>query len=601
VPYPNDRRPQVRSFRLLLMLLALGLLAASAAAAPALGYDNWRHGGATQSTCNASGCHVHQAASNTACVNCHTGYTTSGSQMCWDCHQPGSAPSVACSGSCHLFASSGGENHSYSVAFSHGDSPHLGASGYGKTCVDCHGKGGAHHDARAAATPTCATCHNGTFAKLPPSSHNDGQHADCAKCHDGMSLPSCAGCHVGNPTSSAPQITFSNSQSCDSASCHGKVKNHVSTPIGKAACTTCHASHFESLGACTKCHADPQAFHHGTAKAIPLNACSRCHDGSIAAAPSNHGAYGTNCATCHTGMNRPAQQCASCHVGNSSSGAPQVTYSKDLSCGAASCHAKVVPHSGTPVANATCATCHAAHYETLGTCATCHGDPVKYHHGSAKAPGPTDCTSCHDGSIAAAKVAHAGLKCTACHEGMKVPPVPATCQSCHEAKTFGGASCTSCHAKDGFIGKETVHASNPGATVACTTCHQPHYQDLGVCATCHGSHAQTHHSTATLSDATLTLSSTPARVVKGKQMRVRGTLAGTAPLVGQEVLLQSRTSSSAAFVTVATAKTGAKGAFAKALTLQKRTEFRAVWRAPGGAALTYRPAVTLLSVKVWRK
>jgi hypothetical protein len=604
VPYPQHRRPQVRSSRphLLLVLVALALLAVAAAAAPALGYGGWRHGGATQSSCNASGCHAHKSPSNDACVSCHTGYSTSGGRLCWDCHQPGSAPGVACAGSCHLLSSSGGESFSYAVAFSHGDSPpHLGASGYGKTCVDCHGKGGAHHDATAAQAPACAKCHNGTYAKLPPASHNDGKHGDCAKCHDGMSLPSCAGCHVGSSGSGAPQITFSNSLSCDNASCHGKVKNHAGTPVSQVACTTCHASHFESLGTCTTCHPGPQSFHHATAKAVPLNDCTACHNGSIAAAPSGHQAYGNNCASCHTGMDRPKSDCASCHVGNVSSSAPQVTYSNDLSCDSVACHAKVSPHSGTPVTNAACTACHSAHYASLGACATCHSDAVKYHHAAAKSTPLADCASCHNGSIAPARVAHAGLKCTACHKAMDVPPVPATCRSCHAAATFGDANCLTCHSKNGLTGKETVHAADPAATVVCRACHAPHYADLGGCATCHRSHARTHHATATLRDTALTLTASPARVVRGKKMRVRGSLAGAAPLGRQEVLLQSRTSSAAAFRTVATATTGADGSFAKAFTLRRNTEIRAVWRAPDGAGLTQRPAVALLSVKVVRK
>jgi hypothetical protein len=352
VPYPNDRRSEVRSPRLLhLLLLALVLVVTSVVfAGPALGLESWRHGTATsQSTCNASGCHSDGAninnATNAACLQsgCHAGLTTSGGQKCWGCHQPGHAPTGGCTGSCHLFQA-GGEGGSYSTAFSHGSTPHLGASGYGKTCWDCHGSGGAHHDARAETEPVCTDCHNGTLARSPPASHNDGQHTTCTNCHTGMSIPSgdCKSCHVGNPSSGGPQITYTNALTCADATCHGKVKNHVGTPISQAACTSCHTAHYESLGACTKCHADPQTFHHGTAKAIPLNQCATCHNGTVAQAPSGHSTYGVNCTSCHTGMNRPDQNdCASCHVNHPGSAAPQISFSGTKTCADPVCHAKV--------------------------------------------------------------------------------------------------------------------------------------------------------------------------------------------------------------------------------------------------------------------
>ena len=133
MPYPRDsRRPEVRS-SLILLLLTLVLVATYAVAAtPASAYEAWQHGGARESTCDSSGCHRNQTPSNTACIQsgCHSGFTVSGGQKCWDCHRPGSAPSVACAGSCHLYRS-GGEGGAYDVAFTHGASPHLGASGYG--------------------------------------------------------------------------------------------------------------------------------------------------------------------------------------------------------------------------------------------------------------------------------------------------------------------------------------------------------------------------------------------------------------------------------------------------------------------------------------
>jgi hypothetical protein len=697
-----------RTTSLLLILIAL-LFALLVAATPASAYEDWEHGGAKESTCDSSGCHKDKPATNTACVGCHSGYTTSAAQKCWDCHEPGAAPPVSCAGSCHLFQANG-DNPAYPTAFSHGVTPHLGASGYGKTCVDCHGAGNVHHDAGSASAPACATCHKGTFAKQPSAAHAT-RSSDCASCHDGMSIPTldCSGCHVGNPSSGGPQVIYSNSPACGDAGCHGKVKNHVGTSISAAACTTCHAEHYKSLGACTKCHADPQSFHHGAAQATPLADCATCHNGSIAAAPKGHAGYGTACASCHTGMNKPPSDCLACHD-KAQGGVPAVVYTNDLTCGNARCHSMVPKHSGTPIKNVACTTCHTAHYEGLGSCATCHTDPQRFHHGTAKAtpladcagchngtlasghgnhgtlksctpchgavmkrpsvPGvcvtchdvgtttPTsclasgchtstqlhtsgpaggvdcttchkahftevapcttchpdragyhhkgvkttplaDCTRCHDGKIASAKKAHDGQTCVACHTGMATPPVPATCQNCHDAQTFGDVTCTTCHSTTGMIGKETIHAKDPAATVSCTTCHKAHYRELGTCDSCHGSHAETHHGTATLADTRLKLAVTPAIIKAHKKATLKGSLwAGGKALASQRVVIQARKLKGGSFKKVATVKTRADGRFSRVVRPRVGTEYRAVWRPAGAYVVQQRPAVDTVKLRV---
>jgi len=601
----GSRTPRPSSPRTIfpLLILIVAVVALLVGVAPALAYDGWPHDTATKSKCDIVGCHKDDPATNATCTQagCHTpGYTTSGSEKCWDCHAPGSAPSASCAGTCHLFGSGGGDGgSSYPTAFTHGATPHLGAAGYGKTCADCHGGGNAHHDAVAGHVPTCAECHNGSLAKVPSAAHAD-RSANCATCHSGMSLPTCSGCHVGNPSSGGPQIAYSNSPACGDAACHGKITNHVGTPISAAACTTCHASHFEALGTCTKCHADPQSFHHGTARVTPLADCATCHNGSTAAAPTGHQAYGTQCATCHTGMNRPSGDCATCHIGSSTSGAPQVTYTNDLTCADAGCHAKIVTHSGTPITGAACTTCHAPHFEVLGTCTKCHSDPTKFHHGKATATPVVDCAGCHDGTIAPAKQAHAGMSCTSCHTGMARPPVPATCQNCHDAQTFGVVTCTTCHSTSGMIGKETIHATDPAATVSCTTCHEKHYEDLGACKTCHGSHAETHHGTATLADTQLTLVAKPSIIKAHKKATLKGTLlAGGKALAAQKVLIQRKVKGGS-YKKVAVVKTGADGRFSRVVRPRVGTEYRAVWRAPGAFAQVQRPAIVTVKLRVRR-
>ena len=602
MPHHRDsRRPEVRKTLPLLLLSLVFLVTCAAVAGPALGYEPWEHGGATESTCDASGCHRDQTPSNAACQRsgCHSSLTTAGGRLCWQCHKPGQAQSVACAGTCHLYRANG-ENPAYDVAFSHGDSPHLGASGYGKTCTDCHDSG-IHHDAAEATAPACATCHDGGYAKSPPASHNDGDHVRCESCHDGMSLPSCAGCHVDNPTSGGPQITYTNSLTCDDAQCHGKIKNHVGTSISQAACTDCHTAHYASLGTCTKCHGDADTYHHAAKKAIPLNDCATCHDGGIAAAPVGHSIYGSDCTSCHKGMDIPSGQCLTCHD-KAQGKVPAVKYTNDLSCGDVGCHGKIRNHQGTSIGKAACTTCHQEHYKSLGTCTTCHSDPVQYHHGTASATPLAQCETCHDGRIAAAKQSHAGFACGTCHDSMAPAPVPSTCQKCHEASTFGAQQCTACHSKSsGMFGDgDQVHSEDP--SVACTTCHKPMYEDVGPCSTCHGSHAGVHHGTATPAATSLKATVSPRRIKKGSHVRLGGTLTGAAgPLAGQKVTLQRRTSARAAFKTVSTLTTGADGGFGRSLKPAKSTDYRLIWRAGGDLGSSQQPAVALLKVSVRRK
>ena len=257
-------------------------------------------------------------------------------------------------------------------------------------------------------------------------------------------------------------------------------------------------------------------------------------------------------------MDIPAGKCMTCHD-KTQGKVPAVKYTNDLSCGDASCHAKVRNHKGTSIAKAACTTCHTEHYKALGTCSTCHGDPVQYHHGTTKATPLSKCETCHDGKIAAVKQSHAGVACSVCHKDMSPAPVPTACQTCHSSAKFGTQKCTACHSKSsGMFGdKEQVHAKDPKA--ACTTCHKPMYADVGPCDTCHESRAQAHHGTATPVTTSLRATVSPAKVKKGARFRLGGTLLGASgPLAGQKVVVQARTSSKAAYKTISTLTTKAR-------------------------------------------
>lgn len=601
-----DRRTRLVPTALLrtspLPVLVVTLLVLLVAAAPVSAYSEWNHATATgKRSCNSSGCHGDQTSTNAACVGCHSGFTTSESQKCWDCHAPGTSPVSDCAGSCHLFRANG-DDPSYPIAYSHGATPHLGASGYGKTCTACHGSETVHHDAAAGHQPTCAECHNGTLARVPPASHSDGLHANCATCHVGMNRPTgdCAACHVGNPGSGSPQIGYSNDLACADAGCHGKVTSHSGTPITAAPCITCHAEHYATLGTCITCHAEPQSFHHATSTPIPLSDCADCHNGTNSATPPDHESYGTSCSVCHTGMNKPPSDCLACHD-KAQGGVPAVVYTNDLACGDARCHSVIPSHSGTPIKNVTCATCHTAHYESLGMCATCHPDSPSFHHATATATPLVDCSGCHDGTMASARQSHDGQACVACHDGMTRPPVPKTCQNCHAAERFGAAKCTVCHSEAGWIGNETIHASDPATTVSCTTCHKTHHRKLGTCESCHGSHAETHHGTTTLADTRLTLAVRPSVVKTRRKATLRGSLrAGGKALASQRVLIQARKLSGGSFRKVATVRTGADGRYSRTVRPRTGTLYRAVWRPTGKYVLLMRPAVVTAKLRVRR-
>jgi hypothetical protein len=378
----NARRTLLLSGVTILLLL---VFAASAAA-----YSDFKHATATAKDSCTVGCHEKKTPTNASCTTCHTGFAARGAQKCWDCHAPGQATSswqlaAGCTSTCHVSTTTSGKP-SYTTPYLHSATVHLGASGYGKTCVTCHGAStgaaapgtGPHHDAVDSAAPTCAGCHDGTIASTP--SGHQGYSAVCTSCHTGMDRPKgeCAACHVGNTGTTTPQITYTNTLACGDASCHGKVTNHTGTPIGAAPCATCHTAHYQTLGTCGTCHPDPQTFHHGTSAGRPLADCAGCHDGGVATARTSHSTFA--CSVCHTDM-APASVpavCAQCHL-------PE----KFGSATCTACHSpagltgREQIHNATPKAGITCATCHTGHNADLGVCSTCHGLVPEAHHGVA--------------------------------------------------------------------------------------------------------------------------------------------------------------------------------------------------------------------------
>ncbi len=304
-----------RLIAVLVASLAVACAALSFSASSAHAFSTWAHDGATQ----CSDCHSGSTPTDTNCQSCHTGYQVAAGQNCWQCHEPGADQSAGqtaagCSATCHLWDPL---LKLYITPFTHGTSPHLGASGYGKTCTDCHPVsqsianpgGDPHHSGVTLKAPTCATCHNGKYAVAQVS------HAgvSCQSCHSGMNIPAtpavCLKCHTNIGYSKA------NPLSCTNPACHGTAIIHNAKPKVDTKCTDCHKAHYTNLGTCITCHPNVNGYHHGTVKAVPLASCTVCHNGKIAVRMQNHDSVKPACTACHgVSMNIPTTStCLRCH------------------------------------------------------------------------------------------------------------------------------------------------------------------------------------------------------------------------------------------------------------------------------------------------
>jgi hypothetical protein len=342
----------------------------------------------------------------------------------------------------------------------------------------------------------CTDCHTSGSTSTPPS------NADCVACHTGFKALSgqlCYQCHAPNQVVTTWQTSAGCSIQCHLFDPAGKgwtiAYTHGSTPhVGAnyAPCLTCHTVALSAT--------NPNGSQHHDAVNSAAPTCVTCHNGSHATAVTNHDSVAPTCTACHSGMNRPAvpASCLVCHSSAAHPEARQIVYTNDLSCTDLRCHGAGVTHNAVPALTKSCTTCHAAqasgHYSGLGSCTTCHTAGKAYHHGTATATPLADCAGCHDGSSGSAKVNHDGLtSCTNCHSGMNTPAVPAVCNTCHVAASFGTGDCTnaSCHTS------AVVHNATPALTKTCTDCHTAqasgHYAGLGTCTTCHDKVPAYHH------------------------------------------------------------------------------------------------------------
>ena len=377
------------SLRRTVVVLAPLVILVLLACAPAVwAQPGWEHGGATAQTCSTpEGCHPLMGdRTNLTCTKCHPDFTAPQGRYCWTCHAPGEDISAqdwnagACTQSCHLFSDGGGDDCAechggYSVAFSHGTTPHGGADS--APCTSCHavsksivnGSASPHHGGKLPDVGDCESCHNGQQASAQVG------HAGlaCTSCHNGMDRPAvpatCNKCHAAKTYGTGNCVQ-----------CHGTEQIHSKDPGAKQKqCSTCHADkttgHYPGLGTCTTCHKDAGAYHHQGAAPTPVDQCATCHKDK----QSHDGIK--DCGFCHDGMNRPDQSvvCSQCHqFGDKKLPECTVCHSKQ----GMTKHDQV--HSSTPGAGVTCATCHKPHYVELGACATCHAETPLMHHGAAR-------------------------------------------------------------------------------------------------------------------------------------------------------------------------------------------------------------------------
>jgi hypothetical protein len=432
-------------------------------------------------------------------------------------------------------------------------------------CKDCHTELGTdpknfHNVMLAEGTrPGCFACHGdhhgptGALIKIDPAgfphaatgyslkAHQQtaaGAPFACSDCHAERlvkpALTVCSDCHAKIDPAFMPAHLTSFGPACrechDGLDSYGKLFDHnaASFPL-----TGKHA-----LAACEKCHAGAASIQ--ALKATPAG-CFDCH----ARQDAHAGAYGTDCAACHSSTGwKPANfdhnrsqfklegrhasvECARCHV----PGPNGATLYKGTPQECAACHAKNDPHKGS--FGSACAGCHApsgwkpakfdhalsafpltgkhvsvqcqaCHIDNVfkaisKDCYTCHAQQDEHKGAFGK-----ECSGCHttaswegakfDHSKGAFPLdgAHGKVKCESCHKNAVFKGTPTVCAQCHKDPVFHQglfpADCKTCHTtaawRPASFKGQHAFPLNHGRAKTCKDCHVQNLKAY-TCYTCH--------------------------------------------------------------------------------------------------------------------
>lgn len=433
--------------------------------------------GVTAAQCASSGCHdgTHTSSNalgktpspphpvtNASCDTCHTGYTS--------------------------FA---------------GADPHKGVVASMGTCANsgCHAAGGAGKQKTNDHVPTnlsCNACHNMTTFNPASFTHSPTQGVvggQCASsgCHDGTHTSSNA---LGKTPSPPHPVTSASCDTCHSGYASFAGANaHAGVIASAGACATagCHApggsgkqkanNHIPTSLSCNWCHNmttfTPSSFTHSATQGVIAGQCasSGCHDGThtssnaLGKTPSPpHPVTSASCDSCHSGY-------ASFTGANNHAGVVQ----GGGTCAKSGCHSP--GGSGMQKPN--------GHLPTTLSCDSCHNmvsfATNTFTHSAVQGVTPTNCTTCHNGSVKNALPLPGGhipvgaAACSACHTATAASFNPSTFNHSATQNVLPG-QCSTCH-NGSYTGqpwnaqtKSSQHIPYEsqllaGASLGCDACH----------------------------------------------------------------------------------------------------------------------------------
>ncbi len=392
----------------------------------------------------------------------------------------------------------------------------------GSDCAKCHA---APWEA-ATLGDRCQVCHTGITAELnnPASAHGEmmkGQSVTCRTCH---------------PEHRGPTAALTDMQSGNFP--HGttgySLNSHQRRSDGQAfLCSDCHGDDVSRFDppACTTCHQQiDQVFMTTHTQAYGTN-CRSCHDGVETIGENfDHSQVtfklegkhaGPACDKCHLNAQTAADfksapsECEACHEKDDA-------HKGELGKGCGACHKPAAWKPSTfdhnlsafklegEHAEAECGDCHVDNIfkGTPSNCFACHQKDDE-HNGKFG----QDCATCHNTSdweeatfdhnrsIFKLDGAHVTVACEKCHTDAVFKGTPIACFACHQKddqhKGKFGETCSACHSTDGWKPATFDHnlsafkLTGGHANVACEKCHIDNvFENTSTeCAVCHGNPA----------------------------------------------------------------------------------------------------------------